>query len=475
MTTPLDPRTAQMQLSAQDTQDSARRIDALKKNLTPPKDKEKKLREACEGFESIFIQKMWEQMRATVPKSGLLKGREEQFWQGMFDQELSKKMSSAGGIGLADMMYDQLSRNLLSATRTTASGLAQKAEGFTVSPAPLLPQDSPKGVQATAEARTTNMAQATVTAQNIYSGEAVQPEGDGASKHIPAQSPAVAPAAAPGTTAPASDAQPVAGAQPAAGQAGAAEQTQPPTSPIVEQFLAELRAKQHIAQQGPTPQPAVAGQNAAVPGTATPGAPRQSAAPQSMPTPVATAQNVMQTAGSRMPAGGVLPPMPPIQRQPRVERHQGSPAVSQSNVNVPAAPGTTTPPVAGAVAAAQAPTAPSVTTPPATGQTPSAQPAAGQMQATQENTAVPPTPQIVHTTFTTNVPPTKGARRRPPRVPKGQALNRMPAQTAAPQQTLQPQQGQQPQTAALRQSPAAVPTAAAQTSAAASGNGAPRG
>ena len=453
MTTPLDPRTARMQLSAQNTQDSARRIDALKTNLTPPKDKEKKLREACEGFESIFIQKMWEQMRATVPKSGLLQSREEQFWQGMFDQALSKKMSSAGGLGLADMMYDQLSRNLLSATRTTASGLAQKAEGFTVPPAPLLPQAPSKDVQATTEARTANMAQATVSAQSIYSGEAMQPEGDGASEYVPAQNPAAAPAP---------EARSVAGAQPAVGQEDASDQTQPSTSPIVEQFLAELRARQHITQQGPTPQPAVSE-------TATSAVAGQSAASQSMTTPAATARNAMRTAGSSIPASGVLPPMPPIQRQPRMERYQGSPAVSQPGVNVSAASGTTTPPVAEAVAVTQVPATPSVTAPPEAGQTPP-QSAAGQAQATRENTA---TPQIVHTTFTTNTPPARGTRRRSPRVPKGQALNRMPTQAAAPQQTLQPQQ---PQTAALRQSATTVPTATtAQTSAPASGDGAPQG
>ena len=48
-----------------------------------PAQKKKKLREACEGFESIFIQKMWEEMRKTLPKSTLLHGKEEEFWQGM--------------------------------------------------------------------------------------------------------------------------------------------------------------------------------------------------------------------------------------------------------------------------------------------------------------------------------------------------------------------------------------------------------
>lgn len=107
------------------------------KNIDPAQ-KEKKLRESCEGFESIFIQKMWEEMRKTLPKSTLLHGKEEQFWQGMYDQELAKKMTSAGGIGLADMMYAQLSRSLTSASRATATDASAIQRPFTPEAAPML-------------------------------------------------------------------------------------------------------------------------------------------------------------------------------------------------------------------------------------------------------------------------------------------------------------------------------------------------
>jgi Rod binding domain-containing protein len=73
-------------------------------------------------------------MRNTLPKEGLLHGREERFWQDMYDQELAKKMSSAGGIGLADMMYSQLSRNLVAASRTSADAVQGR---------PLVPSAAP--------------------------------------------------------------------------------------------------------------------------------------------------------------------------------------------------------------------------------------------------------------------------------------------------------------------------------------------
>ena len=151
------------------------------KNIDPAQ-KEKKLRESCEGFESIFIQKMWEEMRKTLPKSTLLHGKEEQFWQGMYDQELAKKMTSAGGIGLADMMYAQLSRGLTSASRATATDASAIQRPFTPEAAPMLTptpnadsshngsgKDAPKGKPGTAGA-----------AASVYGGVApMQDAGQG--------------------------------------------------------------------------------------------------------------------------------------------------------------------------------------------------------------------------------------------------------------------------------------------------------
>lgn len=145
-----------------------------------PAQKEKKLRESCEGFESIFIQKMWEEMRKTLPKSTLLHGKEEQFWQGMYDQELAKKMTSAGGIGLADMMYAQLSRGLVSASRATAtdaSGMGQRA--FTPEAAPMLTRaNTAEGENDGNGAGAAGNSRASGSAASIYGGVApVQNDG----------------------------------------------------------------------------------------------------------------------------------------------------------------------------------------------------------------------------------------------------------------------------------------------------------
>ncbi len=136
-TNPIDMLQTKGQMQAQDLQLKQNQITALKKNINPA-EKEKKLREACEGFESIFIQRMWQQMRATLPQENPLVGREEKFWQSMYDQELAKEMASSGGIGLADMMYNQLSKNLAAASKSTADTVS-KTKGFEISATPLMP------------------------------------------------------------------------------------------------------------------------------------------------------------------------------------------------------------------------------------------------------------------------------------------------------------------------------------------------
>ena len=84
-------------------------IDALQKSLSGGGDaKEAKLRKACQGFESVFISKLFAQMRATVPKDGMLHGQYEDQYYSMFDKAMCDKMAESGGIGLADMMYRQL-------------------------------------------------------------------------------------------------------------------------------------------------------------------------------------------------------------------------------------------------------------------------------------------------------------------------------------------------------------------------------
>jgi len=121
-TFPVDPSLALQEGMRSDLVQRKLDMDALRKRFGDGASKEEKLREACEGFESIFLQKMWEQMRKTVPKEGYLHSKDAETYQSLFDIELCKKMASAGGIGLADMLYQQLSQQLENTGRTTSPG-----------------------------------------------------------------------------------------------------------------------------------------------------------------------------------------------------------------------------------------------------------------------------------------------------------------------------------------------------------------
>lgn len=69
------------------------------------------LKKACQDFESIFVQMVFKNMRSTVPEDGLFeKSQAQSIFEGMLDEELSKKVSSAGGMGLADILYEQLQK-----------------------------------------------------------------------------------------------------------------------------------------------------------------------------------------------------------------------------------------------------------------------------------------------------------------------------------------------------------------------------
>lgn len=71
-----------------------------------------KLREACEGFESLFLNMMLQKMRKTVPESELTSSYAMSTYQEMLDENIAETVSKGRGIGIADAMYNQLSAQL---------------------------------------------------------------------------------------------------------------------------------------------------------------------------------------------------------------------------------------------------------------------------------------------------------------------------------------------------------------------------
>jgi flagellar protein FlgJ len=67
------------------------------------------IRQVCKEFESLFLNHLLKEMRATVPKSGLFDGGQaEQIYTSMFDEQLSQELARHGGVGLAQMIQRSL-------------------------------------------------------------------------------------------------------------------------------------------------------------------------------------------------------------------------------------------------------------------------------------------------------------------------------------------------------------------------------
>jgi len=108
----LDPAMAAQQAQDQELVRFKVEMDSLRKQLAGGSAKEKQLKKACTDFEAVFIGRLWQEMKATVPKDGYLKSRQGEMYSSMFDHAFAEKMAENGGIGLADMLYNQLKKKL---------------------------------------------------------------------------------------------------------------------------------------------------------------------------------------------------------------------------------------------------------------------------------------------------------------------------------------------------------------------------
>lgn len=89
------------------------KTDAFQKQLelAVAKQEDAALKDACQQFEAYFIQQMWKGMRNTLSGDGLIpKSQGEDIFQEMLDAEYSKEASQGQGIGIAQTLYRQLSK-----------------------------------------------------------------------------------------------------------------------------------------------------------------------------------------------------------------------------------------------------------------------------------------------------------------------------------------------------------------------------
>ena len=72
------------------------------------KDASSALEETAEQFESMFIHMMMKSMRSTTSGEGIFDSEHSQFYQEMFDQQISVDMAKKRQVGIADMLINQL-------------------------------------------------------------------------------------------------------------------------------------------------------------------------------------------------------------------------------------------------------------------------------------------------------------------------------------------------------------------------------
>ena len=81
--------------------------------LGQEKDEEVALKKVAQQFESMFVQMMLKNMRqanAVFEKDSLMNSEETKFYRDMYDDQLSLTLSHGRGIGIADAMYKQMTR-----------------------------------------------------------------------------------------------------------------------------------------------------------------------------------------------------------------------------------------------------------------------------------------------------------------------------------------------------------------------------
>jgi len=84
-------------------------LDALKKGAKA--DDPQAIRQAARQFESLLTSMLLKSMREAKLSDSMGDSEQTQFYQDMFDQQLALQMSQGKGIGLADMLVQQLTKS----------------------------------------------------------------------------------------------------------------------------------------------------------------------------------------------------------------------------------------------------------------------------------------------------------------------------------------------------------------------------
>jgi len=102
----------------------AKKLEAAMQN-----NDDKELKKACQEFESIMLNMMYKQMKATIIKSDLIeKDAGTEIFESMQDENLMDMASKTGSFGLAESLYKQLSRQSGTGVKNAGKETVQESE-----------------------------------------------------------------------------------------------------------------------------------------------------------------------------------------------------------------------------------------------------------------------------------------------------------------------------------------------------------
>lgn len=86
--------------------------EILKKTTSDSKEDEEALKEACGEFEAYFVNNIFSKMRQGIPKSELYEETQgHSIYEDMLYDAYSKEIASGKGIGIKEMLYQQLKKD----------------------------------------------------------------------------------------------------------------------------------------------------------------------------------------------------------------------------------------------------------------------------------------------------------------------------------------------------------------------------
>jgi flagellar protein FlgJ len=149
------------------------------------------LKEAAQQFESLFTGMVLKSMRAANFGDSLFGSDQEDMYQDMYDDQIASEISKGRGLGLADMLVQQLRRTGLpgttqgSSTASGASGTAGSSSGATGTPGSSAATGT-SGTSSAAAATTTGSTASSCpsTAQQLQFAQSLWPEAQQAARQL---------------------------------------------------------------------------------------------------------------------------------------------------------------------------------------------------------------------------------------------------------------------------------------------------